>query len=352
MLMFSLGQISIRFVPCILKFSNGKTNKSLLLTKKKECLHYFILCLLFYFYLGLGSVADYLETGEFTYMQTNLLPNKDFLLMLNFESILIISISICLLKYKYFKHHIISLVVFVSFGCSCYIFHLFEINKNISKHNFLFILFIIMRLFQAAVEAIYFCYKKYMMEKLYYPYWNIAFVPGIILLIFSLGGIILGFIEGINFEFFSVNSYFKDGNDIAKPVLKLITILIFHIIMSPLTILIIFYFSPNFILIVYQCTCIVNDIITYSKNLFFLFSIPLYIIQIFALLIYLEVLELNFCGLNKNTKRNIYLREKEDLLNENRSSSVDINGIDVETDYTIKISENSENDIEPEENLK
>ena len=70
------------------------------------------------------------------------------------------------------------------------------------------------------------------------------------------------------------------------------------------------------------------------------------------MLIYLEVLELNFCGLNKNTKRNIYLREKEDLLNENRSSSVDINGIDVETDYTIKISENSENDIEPEENLK
>ena len=46
--------------------------------------------------------------------------------------------------------------------------------------------------------------------------------------------------------------------------------------------------------------------------------------QIFALLIYLEILELNFCGLNKNTKRNIDLRAKEDLLDEGRDSTLDI----------------------------
>ena len=69
-----------------------------------------------------------------------------------------------------------------------------------------------------------------------------------------------------------------------------------------------------------------------------------------ALLIYLEIFELNFCGLNKNTKRNIDLRAKEDLLNKNCSPSVDC--IDVDKDYVIELSEKNENDIESEVNDK
>ena len=68
--------------------------------------------------------------------------------------------------------------------------------------------------------------------------------------------------------------------------------------------------------------------------------------QIFALLIYLEILELNFCGLNKNTKRNIDLRAKEDLLDEGRDSTLDINFIDIDNDYGIEIPEKNENENE------
>ena len=232
MFVLSLGQISIKFVPCILKISNENTNENLGLTKKKKCSHYFILCLLYYFYLGLGTIADTSEYGEFTYTQTNLLPNREFLLMLIIESILLTSISICLLKYKYFKHHFISLVVFFLFAVSCYIFHELELNKIKYDKNYFSL---IIRLFQAAVEAIYFCYQKYMMEKLHYPYWNIVLVPGIILLFASVLGIILGFFKEINFAFFSVISYFGDSKNTGLAVLKLITTLIFHIIISPLT---------------------------------------------------------------------------------------------------------------------
>ena len=134
MLMFSLGQISIRFVPCILKISNEKRNESLKLTKKKKCLHYFILCLIFYFYLVLGNFVAIFGSDELTLTQTNLLPHNEFLLMVILESILLISISICLLKYKYFKHHIISLVVYVIFGTSCYV-----VNKTLESKQNIFI---------------------------------------------------------------------------------------------------------------------------------------------------------------------------------------------------------------------
>ena len=49
MLMLSLGRTSIRFIPCILKISIGKTNESLRLTKKKKCLHLFFIMLAFLF---------------------------------------------------------------------------------------------------------------------------------------------------------------------------------------------------------------------------------------------------------------------------------------------------------------
>ena len=49
-----------------------------------------------------------------------------------------------------------------------------------------------------------------------------------------------------------------------------------------------------------------------KNNLFFL--IPAFF-QIISLLFFVEILEFNFCNLNKNTKRNIMLRqEQEEML--------------------------------------
>ena len=45
-----------------------------------------------------------------------------------------------------------------------------------------------------------------------------------------------------------------------------------------------------------------------------LFCIIPFIFQILSLLFYLEILEYNFCNLNENTKKNIRLREKEEMV--------------------------------------
>ena len=85
-----------------------------------------------------------------------------------------------------------------------------------------------------------------------------------------------------------------------------------------------------------------------------IYSLPLYIIQAFALLIYIEIIELNFCGLNNYTKRNIELRAREDLLDidKDKNLNTDINCVDIDNDYSIEFSEKNENEIESEKNLK
>ena len=69
-------------------------------------------------------------------------------------------------------------------------------------------------------------------------------------------------------------------------------------------------FNPNFIFVCYEISKIAN-ILIYIEDLFDLLIIIPYIFQIIILLFYIEIFEFNFCDLNKNTKKNILLREKE-----------------------------------------
>ena len=70
-------------------------------------------------------------------------------------------------------------------------------------------------------------------------------------------------------------------------------------------------------------------------------------IQANSLMIYFESLELNFCNLNKNTKRNIKSRENDDLIE--RIDSFNDEGFEVKEGY---IFQNSINDSCEKDNIK
>ena len=114
-----------------------------------------------------------------------------------------------------------------------------------------------------------------------------------------------------------------------------------------LTILTIYYFSPNFILIVIQFSRITQHLIQMKVEKLYL--IVFYIIQIIALMIHLEIIELNFCGLNKFTKRNIDLRGVHELLNEDKDLTAGLNIVDINKDYNIDMTEKEENVVEMKE---
>ena len=77
----------------------------------------------------------------------------------------------------------------------------------------------------------------------------------------------------------------------------------------------IYYFNPNFVLISFHLPKFIQILIEEDPDKYY--CLVFFGLQFISLMIYLEIIELNFCNLNKNTKRNIDYRSFSDLLEEN-----------------------------------
>ena len=98
-----------------------------------------------------------------------------------------------------------------------------------------------------------------------------------------------------------------------------------HIIYSSTQYLVymtVFYFSPMLFII----TQVIYPLLRYSTNMIegqdykifdLIFNVAGYLILLFAILIYHETIILNFCKLNKDTKKYIDKRQKEEMENDN-----------------------------------
>ena len=73
----------------------------------------------------------------------------------------------------------------------------------------------------------------------------------------------------------------------------------------------------------------VFDLLLKKENDYKYFTLLFFVFQFLGLLVFLEIIELNFFGLNKNTKKNIEIREIQEntkLMDENdRDSEVNLN---------------------------
>ena len=182
-------------------------------------------------------------------------------------------------------------------------------------------------------------------------YWNIAFVPGLMMLIFSGILFIVAMTnpekENCKIPFIASFHKFFTNNDIGLAIGKVIVIFVMHFIMCPLIILNLYYFSPNIILIIFQFSRITKNIMSnVSNSPGKLYCIVFYVIQFFALMVHLEIIELNFLGLNKYTKRNIDLRGVDDITLERQDSMLDKGIIDINKDYRINSLENDDKTFE------
>ena len=125
---------------------------------------------------------------------------------------------------------------------------------------------------------------------------------------------------------------FQEGN-IGLIIWNLFNLIILYFFLLVLTLLTSFYFQPSFALISYEFSKIFQVLKDKPKKAY---VVVFFIFQFFCLMIVLEIIELNFCGLNKNTRRNIIQRGIDDLLWENgRDSTIGLNQIDINKDYDI-----------------
>ena len=332
----AFAQTAIIIIPYIkcLSISNQK-EKTKCQCSKKNCLHYFILLLLYYvdfnstFFCcllgGYSGKANSIVRTIFDYFSTKV----------GIEIILIAIITKFLLKYEYFIHHYISIFLFLVFCVSIDLLlnNYSELSDKEFLEIFLNILCIITRVG-------YLCYIKYMIDRHYHYYWNIIFSLGITQVLVDIISTIL--IKMIFNQKFYINeqlsNILKTLEEVSIGILisKIIIYFIFYFIFHVLQILTIFYLSPEYIFISQSISRIIFYI-TYENNNKYI-CIIIFLFQFFILMIYLEILEFNFLNLNKNTKRNIKLRIDNEQIE--RTDSLKNAIFEVGNGYIFELEEN------------
>ena len=330
----SFGEMFIRLMPLILKISPSQINNEKK-PQKRKCLHYSILVILFILTIVMKIVVKS-SKGEISETSSSYNPIADNeFLKLSLEMICLIVMSRIILKYKYFIHHIIYIVLFMVVGIICdVIIDKYEELRNYGIYNFLDILAII-------IDSLYYCYIKYLMEKLFIQYWNIGLTLGLTLTTFAT---LLLFVALIDKEksasdtamIYTFYKSFQEGN-IGLIILKFFVITFLNFFLACFTFLTSFYFEPSFVLISFEISKFYQVLKDHPEKAY---VIVFFIFQFFCLMIVLEVIELNFCGLNKNTRRNISQRGIDDLLEENGRDST---AMDINKD--IYLGNNTENEI-------
>ena len=331
----SIGEIFTFFIPYIFKFEDHYKNKN----EKKKCTKKNIIdySLFLLFYL--------LRKSCILYEVIFITEDSDSLWSMEaFEIIIICLITKIFLKYKYYIHHLICLVIFLIAGVIMDI--ILKNFKIVSTH---FIIFIII---YSIVEASNFCYDKYMIEVKYHSLYNLIFFRGVFDFFFTLiiFGVFLIISVGNNNNNVILQSLeFYDKSKIVHMIIRIsVGIVLGGILTQILEFQTINLFNPNFIFVCYEISKISSILYYIEKLSDLLFIIP-FTFQIIILLFYIEIFEFNFCNLNKNTKKNILLREKEDIRNTDYKNEDII--VELKEGYLItdKDETNEKNGLIPEE---
>ena len=303
------------FIPQIFKFKGDASTRK---CSKILFRNYFILFLIILLDFGFWKILATFELVS-TYFDV-------MWIVLCFQMIIYFLLSIVILKTKYYIHHIISSILFCIFTVviDC-------IFNNFKGFKPFYLLSLITYLFY----NLQYCHAKYMFDKKYHSYWNILFFIGLFYFIMD----IIDFLIIIIKDPYN-NSVFKTLRT-AEAKYLILNIFLEGILGYYLRILIILlivdYFSYHHVLIshvLYRIvTNFINIFINYDENKNHLFFLIPVVFQILSLLFFLEILEFNFCKLNRNTKRNIMLREEDDML---FRTNTNMSEIEVDNDLIIK----------------
>ena len=207
------------------------------------------------------------------------------------------------LKYKYYIHNIISLLSFCFFNT---IIDLIT-GKLIKLKPIDFLYYGVL-----ITEETFYCCMKYMLDKRYHKYWDLIFFQGAFLLIYTIISVFIRIKINGNSDF--IDNYFSIDKIGPVCAIFFFNLVCNGMIQQVLNVLIIDLFTPNHMLIPYVINKIKKILFNNpeSDNTRFLCLIP-FVFEMLSLLFYVEILECNFCNLNENTKRNIMLREIEEM---------------------------------------
>ena len=290
----------------------------------KKILKFYFICLIPLLIEFLEDVIYKIDTGG---------NDNDRLNNYDDEYIIIKYIIIFLLskfnKEVYYKHQYISFFILILVEAIKNIYFL----KNILYYNTSFIITIILNIICSALIAFFFiCIKELMKYKFISPakcnfMIEIINFPLIILIYFIISFTSFGNIKS-NYYYDNIFELFKNiGKSDAKNMAILISLpfalRIFQFIINKIIYDYTIFHLYIPLLIGYFIENITKNLETFDN----IFLISSFFIELIMILIFVEAIEINLCGLNKNLKRNIEFRGIIDLNltieNDNDDDNVD-----------------------------
>ena len=242
-----------------------------------------------------------------------------------------------LLKYKYYIHHMISLIIFFILGITN---EFIMKSYFIIKYNYFYVY-----IYSVVIEVSVFCYLKFMMDKLYYQYMEVLFYWGLTGLIEKLiiltGKLIYEHKNNIDGIIYDINVYFAETSVLAIIFIQFLYDLVVNAFDNLFLMLVLYYLRPNHLIFSDEMSVFFRIILYQDRENKYYTIIP-FAFQIFILLFYFEMLEFNFCNLNINTAKNIEKRlgniNVENDINFRHSNASDI---ELGNNYYLKDTDNN-----------
>ena len=228
---------------------------------------------------------------------------------------------------KLYKHHYLSIILLVVFGIAHnFIAEHFTLDNL--KENY--IGYIIYFFAESIFNILYVLYKFFMIQKFIKSY-EILFFQGLIESI--LGIIMLAITTKYYPKLDSFSMYFDNIG--SKEKLVFISLIFINFVTFVTIFIIIDIFTPFHIFLLNILSEIISGFFDGTYKIEFYLKIIYYIfiiISIIIVLVFIEIIQLNFCGLSTMTKKNIEERAGLDSLSLIESDKED-------NDYTIKDTE-------------
>ena len=262
-----------------------------------------------FLWILLGSVLDFISKIIYYY---NWIESGDYLNYRASNILLMSLFSYWLLKMKLYKHHYLSIGVITIIGIATnFIYGYFTLEKL--KQN---LIGYIINFFGESITNIMYVLYKFFMFKKFIKSFSILFFQGLIELIL---GIITLVISTQYFSMFdSYKAYFSDLD--TTEIIIFFSLILLHFITFVIVFIIIDIYTPFHVFLLMMLSYIINPIfnsdfwINKTEKYIIIFYWIFLIINIFMTLIYIEIIQLNFCGLSYMTKKNIEERAKLDSI--------------------------------------
>ena len=235
------------------------------------------------------------------------LKNDNYVDQLQTNIIFMAIFALLILKTKLYRHHILCIIIVLVRGLAYYlIFNIFDPNFKEEEE---LIPNIVAFVTEIGFSLTYVMYKYFMLTKFMYAF-EIMFFEGVFELLFSIITLVIARSLGKLDKLEDFISKFK-GIEILIIISWILSGFIYHSLLFK----IIDCFTPFYIhmsIIISEIISLflrIGDEIAIAKIIFYVLS---FIICPFMILVFIEIIELNFCGLSEMTKKNIALRAKLD----------------------------------------